>query len=135
MPSRDGAAPRYTPVRRVVARRLAPAGSRAGLDREAARWVRAFRTLGDPTRARVLLALAQGEHCVGDLARRLRTTSSVVSHQLRVLRDLGLVRCRRSGRLAFYALRAEALRRLFEDSLARIRSAPRGRGQAARGGR
>lgn len=101
------------------------------LDRHAARWVRAFRALGDPTRARVLLALTEGEIRVGDLAERLVTSSSVISHQMRVLRDLGLVRCRRDGRSAFYALRAGALRQLFEDSLARVR----GGGPVSRGRR
>ena len=116
-------APAVKPLRRRLAR---------ALDRDAARWVRAFRALGDPTRARVVLALAEEETCVGDLAERLSTTSSVVSHQLRILRDLGLVSCRRSGRSAYYRLHEVSLRRLFEESLARMRvipatSRPRGR--------
>lgn len=115
--------------RTVVRRRPKPATSEmqrssrrpdTRLDREAARWVRTFRALGDATRARVVLALAAEELCVGDLAGRLRTSSSVISHQLRVLRDLGLVRCRRAGRQAYYSLHEAALRSLFEESLARV---------------
>lgn len=110
------------------------------LDRDAARWVRSFRALGDATRARVVLALAAEELCVGDIAERLRTSSSVISHQLRVLRDLGLVRCRRSGREAHYSLHEATLRSLFEDSLARLQAGPKprrptGRDHRRNGGR
>jgi DNA-binding transcriptional ArsR family regulator len=102
-----------------------PAGAR--LDQDAARSVRLFRALGHSTRARVVLALAAAEMCVGDLAARLRTTSSVISHQLRLLRDLGLVKCRRTGRQAHYSLRQDALQRLFEDSLARLGAGHKGK--------
>jgi DNA-binding transcriptional ArsR family regulator len=64
----------------------------------------AFRALGDPTRTRILLALEQAEMCVCDLAALLRLTSPAVSHQLRLLRGLGLVRYRREGKLAYYSL-------------------------------
>lgn len=134
MPSRERGAPRRAPRRRVTVSTLAPLRPRAELDRAAVRWVRAFRALGDPTRARVLLALSQGERCVGELARHLRTSSSVVSHQLRVLRELGVVRCRRSGRLAYYALREDALRRLFEDSLIRMQRGASSRAARPAGG-
>ncbi len=60
--------------------------------------------LGDPTRVRMLEALAPGEMCVGDLARRIGITGSAVSHQLRLLRTMRLVRVRREGRQAYYAV-------------------------------
>ena len=135
MPRRvERAVPRRRPksVPSETAGRRPAAGAR--LDRQATRWVRAFRALGDATRARVVLALAQEELCVGDLASRLGTSSSVVSHQLRVLRDLGLVKCRRSGRQAYYTLHEVSLRRLFEDSLARVREMPGTRTGGGHGG-
>jgi ArsR family transcriptional regulator len=63
-----------------------------------------FRALGDPTRVRILHALSHGELCVCDLAAVLGVSQSAVSHQLRLLRSLRLVRARRDGRMVFYAL-------------------------------
>lgn len=63
-----------------------------------------FRALGDPTRVRILDALSHGELCVCDLAAVLSHSQSAVSHQLRLLRGLRLVRARREGRMVFYAL-------------------------------
>ena len=63
-----------------------------------------FRVLGDPTRVRILEALGSGEVCVGDLARQVGLTESAISHQLRLLRTMRLVRVRREGRQAFYAV-------------------------------
>ena len=63
-----------------------------------------FRMLGDPTRVKILDALGSGELCVNDLAARVGISESGVSHQLRLLRATRLVRVRREGRLAFYAV-------------------------------
>lgn len=63
-----------------------------------------FRILGDPTRVRIIDALGSGELCVNDLAARIGLSESAVSHQLRLLRTMRLVRVRRDGRLAFYAV-------------------------------
>ena len=63
-----------------------------------------FRALGDPTRVRILDALSHGELCVCDLAAVLALSQSAVSHQLRLLRSLRLVRARREGRMVFYGL-------------------------------
>jgi DNA-binding transcriptional ArsR family regulator len=63
-----------------------------------------FRALGDPTRVRILDVLSHGELCVCDLAAVLSLSQSAVSHQLRLLRGLRLVRARRDGRMVFYAL-------------------------------
>lgn len=85
-----------------------------------------FRLLGDPTRVRLLDALAAGELCVCDLATLLGATVSAVSHQLRLLRGLRLVRARREGRMIFYSLDdhhihdllAQARGHVEEDALA-----------------
>ena len=72
-----------------------------------------FRVLGDPTRVRILDALSRSELCVGDLASQLGVTESAVSHQLRLLRSLRLVRSRRAGRMVYYALDDEHIRALL----------------------
>ena len=63
-----------------------------------------FTVLGDPTRLRIAYALSQQELCVCDLASVLDMSQSVVSHSLRALRQMRLVRHRREGRIAYYAL-------------------------------
>lgn len=63
-----------------------------------------FRVLGDPTRVKILEALGTGELCVNVLADRVGISESAASHQLRLLRSMRLVRVRREGRLAFYAV-------------------------------
>jgi ArsR family transcriptional regulator, lead/cadmium/zinc/bismuth-responsive transcriptional repressor len=73
-------------------------------ERAAAALAATFAVLGDPTRVRLLDALAQRELCVCELAELVRLTESAVSHQLRLLRSLRLVRSRRAGRMVYYAL-------------------------------
>lgn len=63
-----------------------------------------FRVLGDPTRLRIVHALSGGELCVCDLANVLGAAQSTVSHSLRALRQLRLVRYRKQGKIAYYAL-------------------------------
>jgi ArsR family transcriptional regulator, lead/cadmium/zinc/bismuth-responsive transcriptional repressor len=72
-----------------------------------------FKTLGDPTRVRLLSALAAAELCVCDLATLLTLSESAVSHQLRLLRSLRLVRARRDGRMVFYRLDDDHIVRLL----------------------
>lgn len=64
-----------------------------------------FKLLGDPTRLRILTALADGgELCVHELCERMAMSQPAISHQLRVLRTARLVRSRRAGREIFYAI-------------------------------
>ncbi len=63
-----------------------------------------FRVLGDPTRLRIVHALSGAELCVCDLANVLGAAQSTVSHSLRALRQLRLVRYRKEGKIAYYAL-------------------------------
>jgi ArsR family transcriptional regulator len=72
-----------------------------------------FGALGDPTRVRLLAALTAGPLCVCDLAAVLGMTQSAVSHQLRLLRALSLVRARREGKLVWYALDDDHVRDLL----------------------
>ena len=88
-----------------------------------------FRVLGDPTRVRILDALATSELCVGDLAERLGVSESAVSHQLRLLRSTRIVRARRAGRMVVYALDDRHVLALFRQGLRHVqeggRQAPR----------
>jgi ArsR family transcriptional regulator, lead/cadmium/zinc/bismuth-responsive transcriptional repressor len=74
-----------------------------------------FAVLGDPTRVRILDALAQRELCVCELAALIGLTDSAVSHQLRLLRSLRLVRSRRAGRMVYYQLDDAHIRALLEQ--------------------
>lgn len=76
-----------------------------------------FRALSDPTRIRMVSLLEGDELCVCDLAAALSMSQSAVSHQLRSLRDLRLVRWRREGRQIFYALDDEHVADLFRRGL------------------
>ncbi|MEE9305381.1 MAG: metalloregulator ArsR/SmtB family transcription factor [bacterium] len=76
-----------------------------------------FRALGDPTRVRILHALAASELCVCDLAAILGMSQSAVSHQLRLLRSLRLVRYRREGRMVYYALDDDHIEKLLAQGL------------------
>src|SRR5512134_1969132 len=79
-----------------------------------------FRALGDPTRVRILDALSHGELCVCDLAAVLSLSQSAVSHQLRLLRSLRLVRARRAGRMVFYALDDRHVTDLLDQGLKHV---------------
>lgn len=72
-----------------------------------------FRALGDPTRVKILHALAVSELCVCDLAAILGMSPSAVSHQLRLLRSLRLIRNRREGRMMYYALDDDHIEKLL----------------------
>lgn len=81
-----------------------------------------FKMLGDPTRARILAALrTAGELCVGDLAETIEVPESAVSHALRLLRTAGMVRNRRAGRVVYYSLDDDHVRRLLDLSLEHLR--------------
>jgi DNA-binding transcriptional ArsR family regulator len=79
-----------------------------------------FSALGDPTRVRILDALSHGELCVCDLAAVLKLSQSAVSHQLRLLRGLRLVRPRRDGRVVFYSLDDQHIISLFKQTLQHV---------------
>jgi ArsR family transcriptional regulator len=75
-----------------------------------------FRILGDPTRIRILDALSGGELCVCDIASLASISESAVSHQLRLLRSMRLVKSRRAGRLVFYALEDQHIIELLRQA-------------------
>jgi ArsR family transcriptional regulator len=79
-----------------------------------------FKALGDPTRLRILALLFDGERSVGDLAEHLDVSQSAVSHQLRVLRTLDIVRYRKDGREVYYALADDHVRDILTRTLEHI---------------
>jgi ArsR family transcriptional regulator, lead/cadmium/zinc/bismuth-responsive transcriptional repressor len=79
-----------------------------------------FKALGDPTRVRMLSALSRAELCVCDLATLLGATESAISHQLRLLRSLRVVRARRDGRMVFYRLDDDHIVRLLAQGRAHV---------------
>jgi ArsR family transcriptional regulator len=89
-----------------------------------------FRVLGDTTRVRILDAISRSELCVGEIAALLGLTESAVSHQLRLLRNMRLVRPRRDGRMIFYSLDDQHIVRLFEQGLEHVQESARGKGRS-----
>jgi len=72
-----------------------------------------FRVLGDQTRLKIVLALSKQELCVLDIAALLGVTESAVSHQMRFLKTLRLVKQRKDGKMVFYSLDDEHIEDLI----------------------
>jgi ArsR family transcriptional regulator, lead/cadmium/zinc/bismuth-responsive transcriptional repressor len=79
-----------------------------------------FRILGDPTRVRILDVLATGELCVCDIAELVAISESAVSHQLRLLRGMRLVRPRRAGRQVYYSIDDHHIVSLLQQGLRHV---------------
>lgn len=79
-----------------------------------------FRILGDPTRLRIVRALMAEELCVCDLATLLELSSPTVSHSLRALRQLRLVRYRKVGKVAYYAIDDDHVRQLVDTGFVHV---------------
>jgi DNA-binding transcriptional ArsR family regulator len=121
MPIPTAAGDELCQVRVIHEERLAFARRSALLPEEQARLSTLYRALGDPTRLRLLLGLRDGEMCVCDLAALAGVSESAVSHQLRKLRDWGVVRNRREGQILFYSLDDDCIERLLEVGLEHVR--------------
>jgi DNA-binding transcriptional ArsR family regulator len=80
-----------------------------------------YKVLGDPTRLRMVAALAGGEMCVCDLAAFLGFSDSAVSHHLRRLKDLALVKSRRDGQVLYYTLDDDHVAELLQIGLNHVR--------------
>ena len=79
-----------------------------------------FKTMGDPTRIKILYALKERELCVCDLSELLDMSSSAISHQLRVLRNNKLVKYRKEGRSVYYSLDDDHVMCLFGQGLEHV---------------
>lgn len=80
-----------------------------------------FKALGDPTRVQIVWALSHGELCVTDIAELLGVTPSAISHHLRTLRNLRLVKIRRDHRTLFYSLDDEHIEHLLEEGMEHVK--------------
>jgi len=80
-----------------------------------------FKALGDPSRLKIVTALSACELCVCDLAAVCGSSESAVSHQLRILRNLKIVRYRREGKIVFYRLDDDHVRSLITQSLEHVK--------------
>ena len=76
-----------------------------------------FKALGDPTRIKLIGALLHRELCVHDLAPLLDMGQSAVSHQLRYLRNMRMVKRRKSGKTVFYSLDDSHIEQIFLQTL------------------
>ena len=79
-----------------------------------------FKTFGDSTRIRILFVLFEAEVCVCDLAQVLNMTQSAVSHQLKILKQNRLVKCRREGKSIFYSLADDHVRTILQMGLEHV---------------
>ena len=79
-----------------------------------------FKIFGDSTRIRILDALAKKELCVQEIADELEMTQSAISHQLRILKQADLVRCRRDGKAIFYSLADGHVQTIMEQGIEHV---------------
>jgi ArsR family transcriptional regulator, lead/cadmium/zinc/bismuth-responsive transcriptional repressor len=78
-----------------------------------------FKALSDDTRIKIAFALSEeDELCVCDVANIVRSTTATASHHLRLLRNLGLAKYRKEGKLVFYSLDDDHVRQLIQIAFA-----------------
>ncbi|MEX1330833.1 MAG: metalloregulator ArsR/SmtB family transcription factor [Desulfobacterales bacterium] len=90
-------------------------------DRDLERLSLTYRVLGDPNRLKIVMVLRNVEMCVCDLAAFTGLSESAMSHQLRRLKDLSLVKSRREGQIVYYALDDEHVTELLDVGLDHVR--------------
>lgn len=76
-----------------------------------------FKVFGDSTRIKIICVLFKSEMCVCDIASILNMSQSAVSHQLRVLKNAKLVNNRRQGKVVYYSLADDHVKRIFDQGL------------------
>jgi len=80
-----------------------------------------FRAMSDPTRIKIIYSLSQEkELCVRDIASIIGTTNSAISHQLRSLRNMKLVRYNKVGKVTYYSLDDIHINNLFAEGLRHV---------------
>ena len=80
-----------------------------------------FKTLGDPTRVKIIHALSQSELCVHDLTQVLEMGQSAISHQLRFLRNMRIVKRRKVGKTVFYSLDDDHVEQVFVQTMEHLK--------------
>ncbi|MBU0683416.1 MAG: metalloregulator ArsR/SmtB family transcription factor [Candidatus Omnitrophota bacterium] len=81
---------------------------------------RTFSVLGDATRIRIIFVLLREELCVAELSSLLQISHSAISHQLRALKDLDLVKSRKEGKKVYYSLSDRHIENLFNEGLKHV---------------
>ncbi len=107
-------------IKVVHLERVEQAREDAIADHELDRLALTYKVLGDPNRLKIVIALRNVEMCVCDLAAFTGLSDSAVSHQLRRLKDLALVKSRRDGQIIYYSLDDEHVDRLLAIGLEHI---------------
>ena len=79
-----------------------------------------YKVFGDVTRIKILYALAQSEACVCALAEAIGMTQSAVSHQLRTLKQMKLVKNRRDGKTVYYSLADAHIQAILDQGMEHI---------------
>jgi ArsR family transcriptional regulator len=80
-----------------------------------------FKALSDPTRTKIIYSLCQEkELCVCDIASIIGCTNSAISHQLRILRNMKLVKYNKVGKIAYYSLDDIHINNLFAEGLRHV---------------
>lgn len=101
--------------------RVARARREAIPDRDLEQLALTYKALADPTRLKLTMALRKGEMCVCDLAALLGLSESAISHQIRRLKDLSLVKSRRDGQILYYSLDDHHVEALIQVGLDHLR--------------
>ena len=79
-----------------------------------------FKAISDETRIKLLFSLSRSKMCVCDLAALLGMTVSAISHQLRVLKQAGLVRSEKQGKVVYYMLSDNHVNTVFNNAIEHI---------------
>ncbi len=108
-------------VRCIHRDQVAEARKMALVDEEYEAMAGLFKAMGDTNRLRILWALAEREMCVCDLAALVGSSESAISHQLRILRQMALVRNRRQGQVLYYRLNDAHIHTLIHMALEHVR--------------
>ena len=79
-----------------------------------------FKGFADPTRVHILYLLAEGEKCVTDIAEQVELSQSAISHQLRFLKQMQLIKFRRDGKNILYSLADEHVKTILQMGLEHV---------------
>ncbi|MDK2950807.1 MAG: ArsR family transcriptional regulator, lead/cadmium/zinc/bismuth-responsive transcriptional [Kosmotogales bacterium] len=79
-----------------------------------------FKALGDVTRLKIVFALSLKELCTCELVELTNISKSGISHQLRILKDMRLVKYRKEGKMVYYSLDDDHISQLFEKGLEHV---------------
>ena len=79
-----------------------------------------FKGFADPTRVQILSLLAQQERCVTDIAEEVQLSQSAISHQLRILKQMHLIKYRRDGKNLWYSLADDHVKTILQMGLEHV---------------